>query len=390
MTDDYTRPIRFVPPAMFPTSPLSETFKENVALAIDEQRRAAMIPFAKPSITPAEIAAVTGVLESGWLTSGPKVAEFEAAFAKACGEGCHAVAVSSATMGLTLAMIARGFAGRAVAVPTWTFTATAEAIEAAGGRPKFYDIDPWTLNLKDCPLDAEAHVPVHIAGIRSLRRTSNSDWAVEDAAHCMPYRPEDRAIAVFSFYANKPITCGEGGMVVTKDKSIADKIRAMRWHGFDVEAHDRHTSGYRAHHVTGRGFKGNMTDLQAALGLEQLKRMEETRTERRLLVSRYRTLLRGCMLPPKQREDGSEHLFIIRVPDRDQFIKAMHERGVACGVHYLPLHRHPYWRNKYQLDPRDFPNAEAANRTAVSLPLYAGMTEEQQDSVIEAAREILT
>ena len=355
------------------------------------------IPFALPYMGAEEIRAAASVIESGWLTSGPKVAEFETEFAKACGEGCHAVAVSSCTIGLTLAILARvqrNCCG--IICPTWTFTATAEAIEAAGHKPIFVDINPETLtfDLMDCDFlpQHDAVIPVHIAGRRAAYRAvypAKAKPIIEDAAHCLPYDPGEN-IAVFSFYATKPIACGEGGMVVTRSEHYAEKIRAMRWHGIDQEVHDRHRTGYRAHQVTGRGFKANMTDLQAALGLEQLKRREASHHLRGCLVDRYRRLLRGCMLPPKQGDEGSEHLFIIRVPDRDTFIAKMHERGIACGVHYLPLHRHKYWADKYGLKPEHFPNAEAANRHAVSLPLWAGMTEEQQDRVIEAARDILT
>lgn len=353
------------------------------------------VPFARPDMTEAEQAAARSVLESGWLTSGPKVAEFEAEFAKACGEGCHAVAVSSCTMGLTLAiraLVQRTCCG--IICPTWTFTATAEAIEAAGHKPVFMDIDPDDLCLSAEAVRPvhDAMVPVHIAGLTRRYATYAGHHVpappvIEDAAHCLPYDPGNNT-AVFSFYATKPIACGEGGMVVTRSQHVAEKIRAMRWHGFDVEVHDRHKTGYRAHHVTGRGFKANMTDLAAAIGLEQLRRMDEMLDKRVRLAVRYRKHLRGCMLPPFQAGE-SHHLFIVRVPNRDHFISEMQKRGVACGVHYLPLHRHPYWQEKYDLRPERFPNAEAASRTAVSLPLFSGMTEDQQDLVIEAVRELL-
>lgn len=348
-----------------------------------------MIPNARPCATDDEARAVAEVLKSGWWTSGPKVAEFEAAFAKACGEGCHAVAVSSATAGLHLALVANSTKGR-VAVPTWTFTATAHAVELAGCTPQFHDVNIDTLNMTIRPQDQVTNtcMPVHIAGHRAQDMWCGT--IIEDAAHCLPYDPGGNT-AVFSFYATKPIACGEGGMVVTRSSNVAAKIRKFRMHGFDRDASDRHATGYVEHQVVCPGFKYNMSDIAAAIGIEQLKRAETMNFDRARLSDRYRTLLRGCMLPPKASMDvHSHHLFIVRVPNRDKFIELMRDKGVACGVHYLPLHRHKYWRDKYELSPLEFPNAEAASRHAVSLPLYAGMTDEQQDHVINAVKEILT
>lgn len=341
-------------------------------------------------------------MEGGWLTTGPKVTEFEQAFARACGHQdtspVYAVAVSSATAGLHLALLAdNGISEHCrVAVPTWTFSASAAAIEMAGCTPVICDIDPYTLFLTDqswekhqnSPPYLAGFMPVHMAGLRCKSPYGNSRSVIEDAAHMLPYDPGQGRTAVFSFYATKPIACGEGGMVVTRDEYIADRVRGLRCHGFGDEVFDRHQTGHRTHEVVRAGFKYNMPDLMAAIGLVQLNRSEDMLAQRRYLAYRYREHLRGCMLPPCGNE--SEHLFIIRVPAALPFIERMRkDYGIACGLHYKPLHQHKYWREKYSLLARDFPNAEAASKNAVSLPIYAGLSEADQDRIIKAVEEIL-
>lgn len=348
------------------------------------------VPQCRPDLGDEEIAAVVQTLRSGWIGTGPMVAQFEGAFAQQCGDGCIAVAVSSATAGLHLALLAHHLPGKRVAVPTWTFTATAHAVELAGARPVFHDVHPHTLNMIIEPQRevCSAYVPVHMAGLTD--QETMGDIVIEDAAHCLPYDPGSRT-AVFSFYANKPITTGEGGMVVTRSQTIAGRVRRMRFHGIDREVFERARTGHVAHEVVSEGFKYNMTDIQASMGLWQLARSLEMRATRSAIVKRYRTELHGCMLPPTNSilMAQSHHLFIVRVPDRDGFIEAMKARGIACGVHYEPLHRHKYWREKYGLKASEFPNAEAARRNCVSLPLWSGMTAEQVDTVIDATKEVL-
>jgi dTDP-4-amino-4,6-dideoxygalactose transaminase len=346
------------------------------------------VPLALPDLHEADRAAAAAVLESGWWTTGPKVAEFEKRFAEACGPECIAVAVSSATVGLMIAVIAHGLRGKRIEVPTWTYTATVEAIVAAGALPEVRDVDPITLHMTGHQTWNHASMPVHMAGAR-MDTCMLYGPIIEDAAHCLPYDPGGNT-AVFSFYATKPIACGEGGMIVTKSETMARKFRELRFHGMDTEVWDRNTTGYTPHYVVGEGFKANMPDILAAIGIEQLKRMETTRFNRGVLVDRYRTKLRGCMLPPKQEERESDHLFIVRVPDRDRFIIAMRAKGVACGVHYEPIHHQKHWISKLGLEVKNFPGAESARRHCVSLPLWSGMTEQQQDTVITAVREVLT
>lgn len=353
-----------------------------------------MIPNAKPDIHEEEIAAVEAVLRSGWLTSGPEVEKFEEEFAAACGDNLYAVAVSSATAGLHLALAVRGANAsvKTVAVPTWTFTATAHAVEMAGLTPVFQDVDYHTLLMlppRNAPFCLGA-VPVHIAGCRPDATGDLTGYTVEDAAHCLPYDPGGN-LAVFSFYATKPIACGEGGMIVTQSITTAAKLRQMRYHGLDAEVWDRHKLGYNEHQVVTPGYKYNMSDISAAIGRVQLQRAPAMREGRRAICERYRSQIKGMMFPPSMfsKARDSNHLFIGRVPDNRLFIEQMRTREIACNLHYKPLHTHQYWKNKYSLKEEDFPNANLAARHAVSLPLHSSLTDADVEAVIKAANEVL-
>lgn len=379
------------------------------------------VPFAAPDIGEPEIAAVVEVLRSGWLTTGPAAAAFEEEFAEAIGSGVHAVALNSATAGLHLALEALGVGpGDEVIVPTWTFTATAEVVRYLGAEPVLVDVTPDTLAID---LDAAAAavtdrtvavLPVHFAGLPvprgDLRKMADSHGlkVVEDAAHCFPAESEgvpigagDSDAVVFSFYATKTMTTGEGGMVVTGDRSLADRMRVMRLHGISRDVFDRYTTAGAPwrYEVVAPGYKYNLTDPAAAMGRVQLSRAQQMRDRRAALAARYDRALAGCPLTlPAHAPDGDTHawhLYVVQLTDdapltRDQFIDRMaRDYEVGCSVHFIPLHRHPYWRERYHLEPAAFPNAEAAFRNVVSLPLSSAFTDQVTDRVVEATRRVL-
>lgn len=348
-----------------------------------------------PSIGEGEVEAVAAVLRSGWITQGPKVEEFEEAFANACGDGCIAVAVSSCTAGLHMGLLASVIhPDNEVAVPVWTYAATLRAIELADCMPVFCDVDPLTLLITGKAIDVHekqnycgAYMPVHMAGSMTKEPWGNRRPIIQDAAHCLPYDPGADADAVFSFNATKPITAGGGGMYVTQSPKTAKRIRRMRSNGFDTDSKAR-LIGDREHQVLHEGFRYYMTDIQAALGLVQLGRAERMRRERCTVANLYRHGLRGCLLP--EREKGhSHHLFIVHVPDAKSYIAAMAAHGVECGRHYRPLHHHAQFREVYTLDPADYPGAEEAAKHAVSLPIWAGLDESAVGYVISKSNEVL-
>jgi dTDP-4-amino-4,6-dideoxygalactose transaminase len=379
------------------------------------------LPFALPDIGEEEIAEVVDSLRSGWLTTGPKTQRFEKEFAEFIGGGVQALAVNSATAGLHLALEALGVGpGDEVITSPYTFTATAGVIRHLGADPVFVDINPRTFNLDPEKIEraitsrTKVILPVHIAGlacemdpiIEIARRYGLK--VVEDAAHALPttYRGEivgslETDATVYSFYATKTMTTGEGGMIVTRDERISQRCRVMRLHGISRDAFDRYTSTKPAWHyeVIAPGFKYNMTDLAAAIGLQQLKKAWGFQQRRAEMAARYDRELAETpvILPPKPvgNDVHSWHLFVIRLDDsvemtRDSFIQQMAERGIGCSVHFIPLHLHPYWRDAYQLEPHHFPLSWLAYQRAVSLPLYTKMTEADQTRVIEAVKDVLS
>ncbi|MEP0772942.1 MAG: DegT/DnrJ/EryC1/StrS family aminotransferase, partial [Acidobacteriota bacterium] len=309
--------------------------------------------------------------------------------------------------------------GDEVVVPTYTFTATAEVVRYLGAHPVPVDSEPEGFNLDPAAVEAaltprtKAVVPVHFAGeacemgrllTLSARRGVR---VVEDAAHALPTVCGGKLVGslgsdatVFSFYATKTITTGEGGMVVTRDGTLARRCRVMRLHGIDRDAFDRYTSPRPAwyYEVIAPGFKYNMTDVAAALGLAQLAKVKMFHARRLAIARTYDEVLRDLplLLPPRpaRREDHAWHLYVIRLlPEarvtRDRFIEEMSRRGIGTSVHFIPLHRHPYWRDTYHLSPERFPNAEAAFAGAVSLPIYTRMSDADIERVLAAVREIL-
>ncbi len=382
------------------------------------------LPFALPDIGEEEITEVVEALRSGWLTTGPKTARFEADFAEFIGsngvEAVQALAVNSATAGLHLALEAVGVgAGDEVITTTYTFTATAEVIRYLGAHPVLVDIDPLTFNLDPAQIEraitprTKAIIPVHFGGLAcemdaiiEIAR-KHKLRVIEDAAHALPTRYRGKLVGalasdatVYSFYATKTITTGEGGMIVTRDAELARRCRTMRLHGISRDVFDRYTSTKPSWHyeVVAPGFKYNMSDLAAALGIQQLKKAWRFQQQRQTLAERYDAAFDALpvILPPRAEAGDLHawHLYVIRLRDaapikRDEFMQRMAERGIGCSVHFIPLHQQPYWRDTYHLKPEAFPAAQAAYERAVSLPLYTRMTEADQQRVIEAVTELL-
>lgn len=378
------------------------------------------LPFALPDIGDDEIEAATRAMRSGWLTTGPETVAFEREFAEFLGGDAHAIAVNSATAGLHLALESLGIGpGDQVICPTWTFTASAEVVRYLGADPVLVDVDATTLNMD---LDAaaaavsprtKAIMPVHFgglgvdrAGVEKLAALHNLA-VVEDAAHALPTlsggelvgRGASEAV-VFSFYATKTITTGEGGMVVTPSKDIADRVRTMRLHGISRDVFDRYRSQVPSwrYEVVAPGFKYNLTDPAAAMGRVQLCRVHEMRDKRAAIGARYDAALAELPLDlPAHADDGDTHawhLYVIRLAagagvDRDTFIAEMARAGVSCSVHFIPLHMHPYWRDKYALADSDYPIASREFERVISLPIFSSMTEAQVSRVIAAVHQVL-
>ncbi len=396
------------------------------------------VPFFRPSLTEAEIGAVVECLRSGWLTTGPRTSEFETAFADSVGAK-RAVAVNSGTAALHLSVEALGLGpGQAVIVPTMTFAATAEVVRYQGAVPLLVDSDPVTLNIDlqdaqrkleelrtgrtplDRKLDLVGMIPVHVGGLMMDLAAVESFaarhglWVVEDAAHAFPaaYRQspdqpwrrsgENTAAATcFSFYANKTITTGEGGMAVTDDPQLAARIRQMSLHGLSHDAWKRY-SGDQAwdYRIVAPGYKYNLTDIAAAIGNHQLRRAEAMRRERQAIADYYREALgdlEQLELPPAPADRiHAWHLFPIRLRldklsiDRNAFINLLQKHGVGCSVHWRPLHLHPYYQETFGWKPDHFPVASSVWQRLVTLPLFPGMHREEQQYVVRVVRNLCT
>ena len=379
------------------------------------------LPFALPEIGEAEIAEVVDTLRSGWLTTGPKAKRFEQDFAAFLGDtSLHTVAVNSATAGLHLALEALGIgSGDEVITTTHTFTATAEVVRYLGADVRLVDIDPVTLNIDPVAVEAaitprtKAIVPVHFAGLAAdmprllaiARRHGLK--VVEDAAHALPTTCGGALVGtlasdatVFSFYANKTITTGEGGMLVTRDAALALRARTMRLHGMNRDAFDRFTATVPSwyYEVVAPGYKYNLTDIAAALGIHQLRRADAFQQQRELLATAYDDALSDLplLLPPRPLllDRHSWHLYVVRLADgagiaRDRLIERLYAAGIGCSVHYIPLHLHPYWRDRYSLTPAMFPASQHAFERMVSLPLYTRMGPGDVQRVAAAVRAAL-
>jgi dTDP-4-amino-4,6-dideoxygalactose transaminase len=379
------------------------------------------LPFALPEIGDDEIAEVVDTLKSGWVTTGPKARRFEQDFAAFMGDpGLHCVAVNSATAGLHLALEALGIGpGDEVITTTHTFTATAEVVRYLGADVKLVDIDPATLNIDPAAVAeavtsrTKAIVPVHYAGLAAdmpslLELAADCDLkVVEDAAHALPTTcggqlvgTLDSDATVFSFYANKTITTGEGGMLVTRDAALAARARTMRLHGMNRDAFDRFTAKVPSwyYEVVAPGFKYNLTDIAAALGIHQLKKAHAFQQRRAAIAAAYDAAFADLpLLRPPQPAPGDRHawhLYVLRLADgagvgRDRFIERLFEAGIGCSVHYIPLHLHPYWRDRYALQPGMFPHSQRAYERMLSLPIYTRMSDDDVQRVAQAVRAAL-
>jgi perosamine synthetase len=420
------------------------------------------VPFFRPALHDAEVDEVVDTLRSGWLTSGPKVKRFEEAFAAVVGsngedhgangkdDAVRAVALNSGTAALHLAVEALGLKpGQGVLVPTMTFAATAEVVRYQGAIPILVDCDPVTLNmdLEDAERRAQEArgtgqrvrgreqrsagasqrpeakeivgvMPVHVGGtlmeLDQLERFAKSHklWVVEDAAHAFPvgWRPNaaepwqqrsngSKSVTCYSFYANKTITTGEGGMAVTSNAKLADRIRLMSLHGLSADAWGRYTSnGSWDYKIVAPGYKYNLTDIAAAIGIHQLGRAESMRSEREQLARRYREALGSVEqieLPAEHANRiQSWHLFAIRLHlktltiDRDKFINELKRAEVGCSVHWRPLHLHPYYQKTFGWRAKDFPVATAQWKRLISLPIFPGMHENEIEHVISTVKRI--
>ncbi|MDR1108935.1 MAG: DegT/DnrJ/EryC1/StrS family aminotransferase [Spirochaetaceae bacterium] len=409
------------------------------------------IPFARPFIGTEEEEAVLRVLRSGWLTTGAEALAFEKEFA-AFLEGepspppgsspVRALAVNSATSGLHLALEACGVVpGDLVLVPSYTFTATAEAVRYLGAEPVFVDTAPGSFYLDPAALErtlerlaaglpaypqrggfgprgkARAVIPVHYGGLPcDMKRIGKIARryglrVIEDAAHSFPSQiPAEPAgngaspqyagtlgdVGVFSFYATKTITTGEGGMVVSRDPALAGRMSLMRSHGIDRAVWNRYTDTQASwyYEVVEAGFKYNLPDILAALGRVQLKRAGFLLERRQAIARRYDAAFGGdgrFFLPPTGAGDA-RHLYPLRLNGeeifltRDGFIKKLQEQGIGVSVHFIPLHTMPYYRRRYALEPEDFPESLRSFQGAVSLPIWPGMTDAQVERVITAVK----
>ena len=378
------------------------------------------LPFALPDIDEEEIQEVVDTLRSGWITTGPKTKQFEQDFSSCIGGNVDAIAVNSATAGLHLTLEAIGInPGDEVITTPYTFTATAEVIRYLGAHPIFVDIDPLSINIDSKNIEkavtpkTKAIIPVHFGGLACemdeiIKIARHYDLKIiEDAAHALPATSNGKKIGgldtdatIFSFYATKTITTGEGGMIVTKNPAIAERCRIMRLHGISRDVFDRYNSIKPSwqYDVIAPGYKYNLTDIAAAIGIHQLKKTARFQARRKLIAERYNVSFAELpvILPPNTNDSELHawHLYVIRLSEkagisRDEFIKQMAERGIGCSVHFIPLHILTYWKEKYNLKQMDYPNAYNAYLNAVSLPIYTKMTDEDVARVITAVTELL-
>lgn len=375
------------------------------------------LPFAPPDIDEDDIGAVLAVLRSGWITTGPKVREFEQKVAERVGVK-HAVAVNSATAALHLALDAIGLdRGDEVVVPTVTFTATAEVVRYFDAKPVLVDVDAETLCIEPAAVErsitprTRAIIPVHLGGhaaqmdeIMAIAQAHHL-FVIEDAAHGFPGKYKGREIgtmgdiAAYSFYATKTITTAEGGMLLTDSDEFEDRARVMSLHGMSRDSWNRYSgSGTWRYDVIAPGFKYNLTDMAAALGITQLAKADTMLLRRREIAERYtRAFAQTAELetPSASPEvEHSWHLYILRLRleglsiDRDRFIEELRFRGITASVHFIPVHSFTYYRDTYRYEDRMFPVASREFQRILSLPIYSAMSDRDVDDVIGIVSDV--
>ena len=394
--------------------------KQRSLVGVKNRRalRTTFLPFAVPHITQAEIDEVVDTMRSGWLTTGPKTIRLERGFAEYVGAP-HAIAVNSATAALHLALDAIGVGpDDEVIVPVYTFTATAEVVVYCKARPVFVDVDPVTYNIDPVCLETlitprtRAIIVVHIAGIPAemdpilALAHKHGIVVIEDAAHAFPAKYRGRMvgnigdISAFSFYATKTLSTGEGGMLTTANPVYAERASMMRLHGISRDAWKRYSAeGSWYYEVLQAGYKYNMTDIAAAIGLHQLARSEWLLERRRAIAHLYTeafSQLSEVEVPPDPAHvQHAWHLYLLRLHveqltiTRNEFMDALAEAKIGASVHFIPLHLHPFYRTTYDLAPSDFPVALHAYQRTISLPIYPGMTNDDVRDVIAAVEQIV-
>ena len=376
--------------------------------------RKALLPYGRQTLTEADVAAATEVLRSDWLTTGPKVAEFEEAIADYV-DARHAVSFSSGTAALHAAVLAAGLKPGDEAITTpLTFCATANAALYGGGTPVFADVRDETLTID--PKEVERRItprtkvllPVDYAGqpadLDALLALADRHelLVIEDAAHALGAKYRSRMVgsishmSVFSFHAVKHLTTGEGGMVTTNNSDFAQRLREVRNHGIDSDARARQAAGHWHYEMTTLGFNYRLTDIACALGLAQLPRLSANLARRRAIAVRYGKALAtvpSLTLPIVAADVTSAwHLYPVRVDasiDRAEVFNALRAEGLGVNVHYIPVHLHPYYRSRFGYRGGEFPIAETASGRLISLPMFHGMTDEDVDDVIFAVEKVM-
>lgn len=373
------------------------------------------LPFSVPSMGEDEIAAVAEVLRSGWITTGPKCQQLESAFSQYVGAK-HAIAVSSATGGMHVTLMALGIgAGDEVITPSHTWVSTLNVITLLGAEPVMIDVDRDTLMVQPAEIEAaitpktKAIIPVHYAGapadLTALREIAarHNIPLIEDAAHAVGTRFGEHMVgaqgtAIFSFHAIKNMTCAEGGMVVTDDDELADKVRCFKFHGLAVDAFDRQALGRKPQaEVVAPGYKYNLADINAAIALVQLEKLPAMNARRQQLVARYLQALQGSpLLPlkvPAYPHQHAWHLFMVRVDeslcgiDRNTMMEKLKEHGIGTGLHFRAAHTQKYYREKYP--DLSLPNTEWNSASLMTLPLFPDMQDSDVDRVVKALSDIL-
>ena len=370
-----------------------------------------MIPYGRQSIDEDDIRAVVDVLRSDWLTTGPKVVEFERSFAQFVGAR-EAIAVSSGTAALHAAMYALKIEpGDEVIVPAITFAATANCVVFQGGTPVFADVDPDTLLIE--PEQVESKINSHTRAVIAVDYSGhpadydrlraitdkNKIALVADACHALGAQYKDRKagtladLNIFSFHPVKHITTGEGGMITTDDPELAQKMRVFRNHGITSDHHQREATGSWVYEMVDLGYNYRITDIQCALGLSQLKKLPDFLAKRQQIAKRYNQTFsnRNDIKPLKVEQNVSHafHLYVIALEldavdkTRQQVFQLLRQSGIGVNVHYIPVHLHPYYRKKFGSAPGDCPAAELMGEKILSLPIYPKMTEAQVDEVVE-------